>query len=75
MRCRRARPGGRAVSGVGLLPLACWDCGFESHRGTWMSVSCECCVLSGRDLCDGPITLIEDSYRLWCLSVISKPQQ
>jgi hypothetical protein len=25
-------PGGRAVSGVGLRPLACWDCGFESSR-------------------------------------------
>jgi len=21
-------------------PLACWDCGFESHRGAWMSVCC-----------------------------------
>jgi hypothetical protein len=26
---------------VGILP------------GAWMSVSCECCVLSGRGLCDG----------------------
>ena len=24
---------GRAVCGVGLRQLACWDCGFESHRG------------------------------------------
>jgi len=24
--------------------------------GTWMSVSCECCVLSGGGLCDGPTT-------------------
>jgi len=23
----------RAVKGVGLRPLACWDCGFESPRG------------------------------------------
>jgi len=23
---------GRAVSGVGLRPLDCWDCGFESRR-------------------------------------------
>jgi len=33
-------------------------CGFESHeRLAWMSlslsVSCECCVLSGGGLCDG----------------------
>jgi len=26
-------PSGNAVEGVGLRPLACWDCGFESHRG------------------------------------------
>ena len=24
---------GRALYGVGLRPLACWDCGFESRRG------------------------------------------
>ena len=32
-----------------------------------MSVSCECCVLSGRGLCVGLITRPEDSYRLWCV--------
>jgi hypothetical protein len=32
-----------------------------------MSVSCECCVLSGRVLCDGLITSPEESYRLWCV--------
>jgi hypothetical protein len=36
--------------------------------GAWMSVTCECCVLSGRGLCDGLIPLPEDSYRLWCVS-------
>jgi hypothetical protein len=25
----------------------------------------ECCVLSGRGLCVGPITRAEDSYPLW----------
>jgi hypothetical protein len=34
-----------------------------------MSVSCECCVLSGRGLCDGPITRPEESYRLWSIIV------
>jgi hypothetical protein len=29
----QADPGGRAVEGVVLLPLACWDWGFESHMG------------------------------------------
>ena len=37
--------------------------------GTWMSVCCECCVLSGRGLCDGLITRPEESYRLWCVVV------
>jgi hypothetical protein len=31
----------------------------------WMSVCCECCLLSGRGLCDELITLREESYRLW----------
>jgi hypothetical protein len=36
---------GRAVQGVGLRPLACWDCGFESHRGhgCLSVVSVVCC--------------------------------
>jgi hypothetical protein len=33
-----------------------------------MSVPCECCVLSGRGLCDGLITRPEKSYRVWCVS-------
>ena len=34
----------------------------------WMSVCCECCVLSGRGRCDGLITCPEESYG--CLSVV-----
>ena len=34
--------------------------------GAWMFVCCECCVLSGRGLCDELITRSEESYRLWC---------
>jgi len=30
-----------------------------------MFVCCECCVLSGRGLCDELITRPEESYRLW----------
>jgi len=37
--------------------------------GARMSVCCECCVLSGRGLCDGLITCPEESYRLWCVVV------
>jgi len=32
-------------------------------------VCCECCVLSGRGLCDGLITRPEESYRLWFVVV------
>jgi hypothetical protein len=28
---------------------------------------CECCVLSGRGLCNELITCPEKSYRLWCV--------
>ena len=42
----------------------------HSFRGVlWMSVCCECCVLSGRGLCVGLITRPEESYG--CLSVVS----
>jgi hypothetical protein len=34
-----------------------------------MSVCCECCVLSGRGLCDELIVCPEESYRLWCVDV------
>jgi hypothetical protein len=32
-----------------------------------MFVSCTVFVLSGRGLCDGPITRPEEFYRLWCV--------
>ena len=36
----------------------------SNPAGTWIDVSYECCVLSGRGLCDGLIPLPEESYRL-----------
>jgi len=48
-----------------------WVCGCsllglrEVLPGAWMSVSSECCVLSGRGLCTGLITRPEESYRVW----------
>jgi hypothetical protein len=39
--------------------------------GARMSVCCECCVLSGRGLCDGLMTRPEESYRVWCVWVWS----
>ena len=35
--------------------------------GAWMSVCCECCVLSGRGFCVGLIARPEESHRLWCV--------
>ena len=53
------RRGSTAARLLGLL--------FRISRGIWMSVSCECYVLSGRGLCVGPITRPEDSYRVLCV--------
>ena len=36
---------------------------------SWISACCECCVLSGRGLCDELITRPEKSYRLSCVVV------
>ena len=41
--------------------------GSNPTRG--MDVCYECCVLSGRGLCDGKITRLEESCRLWCVAV------
>jgi hypothetical protein len=38
-----------------------------SNPAGGMEVTCECCVLPGRYLCDGPITLQEEFYRLSCV--------
>jgi hypothetical protein len=70
--------GGKVVSPThwpslppGRIPgTAYWDCGFESPPGAWMFVCCECCVWSGRGLCDGLITRPEEFYRLLSLCVI-----
>jgi hypothetical protein len=42
---------------------------FQIPLGAWMSVSSECCMLSGRSLCDGPIPRPEESYQLYCVIV------
>jgi hypothetical protein len=60
-------------------PQSQWQCGLRRRSSAarllrswvrippraWMFVCCDCCVLSGRVLCDGLITRPEDSYRLW----------
>jgi hypothetical protein len=51
-----------------------WVCsrsraGLEGVNPAEGIIWCECCVLSGRGLRDGPIPRSEESYRLWCVSV------
>jgi len=48
------------------LLLRLW---VRNPPGAWMSVCCECCMLSGRGICDGLITRPEESYRLWYVVV------
>ena len=36
----------------------------SNSAGAWMSFSCDFCVLTGRDICDGLITCPEKSYRM-----------
>ena len=43
----------------GSAAAPCMGLWFRIPPGAWMSVSCECCVLSGQ------ITRPEESYRVW----------
>jgi hypothetical protein len=68
----------RAINSVGRSQ---WPCGLRRWSaaarllglwvrippGAWMSVSCECCVLSGRGLFDELVPRPEESYRVWCV--------
>ena len=71
------------IQSVNKFRRSQWPCGLR-RRSTasrllrlwvrippwaWMSVCCECCVLSGRCLCDELITHPEESYRLSCVVV------
>jgi hypothetical protein len=78
LRYSYSHSGDRAVRGVGLGPLDCWNCEFESRLGAWMSVSFECCVLSARGLCVELITFF--FFRgvlpsVVCLRMIVNPRQ
>jgi hypothetical protein len=53
----------RGSSAVRLLGLRA-----RVPPGAWMSVSCECCVLSGIGLCVGLITRPEEFYRMGGMS-------
>jgi hypothetical protein len=45
---------------------------FRILPGVYMPVTCECCFLLSRGLCDGPITRPEKSCRIWCVRVWSR---
>jgi len=62
--CRPQWPRGPKRTSAAARLLRLW---FRIPPEAWMSVSYECCVLSGRGLCDGLITRPEESYRLWCV--------
>ena len=69
------------TSSVGYLPVPvaarskAWVCGRSSaeivgsNSTGGRDICIECCVLSGRGLCDELITRPEESYRLWCVVV------
>jgi len=59
--CRSQWPRGLRRGSAAARLLRSW---VRTPPGTWKSVCCECCVLSGRGLCDGLITRPEESYRL-----------
>jgi hypothetical protein len=64
--CRSQWPRGLRRRSAAARLLRSW---VRIQPGAWKFVCCECCVLSGRRLCDELITRPEESYRLWCVVV------
>ena len=64
--CRSQWPRGLRRRSTAVHLLRSW---VRIPLRAWMFVSCECCVLSGRCLCDGLITRPGESYRLWRIVV------
>ena len=64
--CRSQWPRGLRRRSAAARLLRTW---VRIPPGAWMFVCCECCVFSGRGLCDELITRPEESYRLWCVVV------
>jgi len=65
-KCRSQWPRGLRRRSAAARLLRLW---VRIPLGAWMFVSCECCVLSGRGLCDELITRPEESHRLWFVVV------
>ena len=64
--CRCQWPRGLRRRSAAVRLLRSW---VRIPPGAWIFVWCECCVLSGRGLCEELITRPEESYRLWCVVV------
>jgi hypothetical protein len=62
--CRSQWPRGLSCRSAAARLLRSW---VRIPAAAWVFVCCECCVLSGRGLCDKLITCPEESYRLWCV--------
>ena len=62
--CRSQCPRGLSRRSAAARLLESW---VRIPPGAWTFVCCECCVLSGRGLCDELITCPEESFRLWCV--------
>jgi hypothetical protein len=63
--CRSQRPRGLSRRSAAARLLRLWV-GIPPGHG------CECCVMSGRGLCDELITRPEESYRLWSIFLWSR---
>ena len=56
----------QTLRSVGLRPLACWDCGFESRRGHGcLSLVCVVCCQVEVSV-SGLIARPDETYRVWC---------
>jgi len=60
-----ADPRGSPAKHKSLLPLDSWGLQVRIPLGVWISSSCECCVLSGRGVCNGPIPSPVEFYGVW----------
>ena len=64
--CRSQWPRGLRRRSAAARLLRSW---VRIQPGARIFVCCECCVLSGRGLCDELITRPKESYLLWCVVV------
>jgi hypothetical protein len=54
---------------VDLRPFVFLELWVRIPLAIWIFVSWDCCVMSGRGICDELVTRLEESYRLCCVVV------